>query len=211
MVCYSLFSGSSGNAIYLKRNGTEILVDAGGSIRQIAAALASCGTSIEKISAVFVTHEHVDHTRGIGMLAKRFRLPVFCQTAVAKELYYDALRKDRKDEADALARTIRTVEPGEEYEWGDFVLTPFATPHDSVASEGFLIGDREIGIATDLGCVTAEVRRALTGCRSVILESNYDREMLLGGIYPPHLKARVSSDHGHLDNADCAAFLPKAS
>ena len=206
MICYTLFSGSSGNCIYLAEKNTHILVDAGGSQRQIETALSSLDVSLSDISAIFITHEHVDHTKALPVIAKNRSIPIYCQTEVAKEMYMALMQKGCRKEAAALARNIRTVLPGDEYEVGDILITPFRTPHDSVASQGFIIGDRLLGIATDLGHISQEVCRYMTGCKNVILEANHDLSMLFDGPYPPYLKERVASDHGHLNNKDCAAF-----
>jgi len=206
MECYTLFSGSSGNCIYLKEGKTEILIDAGGSMRQIEKALCSVSSSPQQISGIFVTHEHGDHTKALPMLCKYFSIPLYIQRKVAKELYLSLLSHGGDSLAAAFARCVRTVNPGEEYEVGDFVVTPFRTPHDSVESQGFVIGDRLLGIATDLGHVSEEVRSYLIGCENVILESNHDLDMLWDGPYPPYLKDRVASEHGHLNNVDCADF-----
>ena len=206
MTCYTLFSGSSGNCIYLEEKNTRILVDAGGSQRQIETALSSLGVSLPDISAIFITHEHMDHTKALPVIAKNYPIPVFCQTEVAKEMYMALMQKNCRKEASCLARNIRTVLPGDEYEVGDLLITPFRTPHDSVASQGFIIGDRLLGIATDLGHISQEVCRYMTGCKNIILEANHDLSMLFDGPYPPYLKERVASDRGHLNNKDCAAF-----
>ncbi len=205
MTCYTLFSGSSGNCIYLEDKNSRILIDAGGSMRQIREKLQMLSTDLDEIDGIFITHEHSDHTKGLPMIAKHLSIPLYCQREVAKEMYLSLLAKDARQAAD-LARCIRTVEPGQEYEVGSLCLTPFRTPHDSVDSQGFLVGDRELGIATDLGHVSDSVRQALLGCKKVILESNHDLDMLYDGPYPPYLKERVASDHGHLNNRACAAF-----
>ncbi|MBR2615695.1 MAG: MBL fold metallo-hydrolase [Clostridia bacterium] len=205
MTCYTLFSGSSGNCIYLKKGRTELLVDAGGSMKQIDLALRSVGSGLDRIDGILLTHEHSDHTKGIPMIVKHCSIPVYCQRAVAKELYLPLLSKSAQNAA-ALAGCIRTVEPEEEYEIGDMVVTPFRTPHDSQDSQGFLIDDGLIGIATDLGHVSDSVDRYLSLCKNVILESNHDLKMLCEGPYPPYLKERVASDFGHLNNVDSAAF-----
>ena len=209
MVCYSLFSGSSGNCIYLQEGSTRLLIDAGGSMKQIDGALSSIGVSLCDITGILVTHEHSDHTKGLPIIAKHLSCPIYAQQAVAKEMYLSLLQKGCAKEASALARNIRTVNPGEEYELGDIVVTPFQTPHDSVDSQGFIIGDRFLGIATDLGHVSEEVSLYLTGCKNVILESNHDLEMLYDGPYPPYLKERVASENGHLNNVDAANFNRK--
>ncbi len=205
MTCYTLFSGSSGNCIYVKKNQTQILIDAGLSMRRIQDALEKISSSLSEINGIFLTHEHSDHTKALPMIAKHFSVPIYCHREVAKEMYLSLLQKS-SEEAACFARLVRTVESGEEYENGDILITPFTTPHDSQASQGFVLGDRELGIATDLGHISTEVRSYLTGCKNVILESNHDLEMLYNGPYPPYLKERVASERGHLNNKVSAAF-----
>lgn len=207
MDCYTLYSGSSGNCIFLREGKTEILIDAGVSLKRIETALHTLDTSVSSIKAVYITHEHSDHTAGLGMLAKNFHIPIFAPLACAKEIYLSRLQGGKEAEARALAACIQTISPDLTYETGGIEITPFSTPHDSVDSVGFLIGDKEIGIATDLGHVSDPVRKALLGCKTVILESNYDRNMLFSGPYPPYLKERVASERGHLNNLDCAEFI----
>ncbi|MBQ3075495.1 MAG: MBL fold metallo-hydrolase [Clostridia bacterium] len=190
----------------MEDGGSRILIDAGGSMRQIDLALRQVGVSLCDIDGIWITHEHSDHTKGLPVMAKHLNVPFYCQRKVAKELYLSLMQKGNRVEAAALARNIRTVDPGEEYQVGDLLITPFQTPHDSVDSQGFIIGDRELGIATDLGHVSSEVALYLTGCKNVVLESNHDVEMLFDGPYPPYLMERVASDNGHLNNAHCAAF-----
>ncbi len=209
MNCYSLFSGSSGNALYLEDGQTRILVDAGFSMKRIKEQMARIDREPSSLSAILITHEHSDHTQALPMLAKYLGIPIYCQREVAKEMYLSLLQKGKKNEAAAFARCVRTVLCGYEYEIGSILVSPFSTPHDSVQSQGFVFGDRELGVATDLGCVTDEVSRYLLGCRNVVLESNHDLGMLWDGNYPPELKERVASDHGHLNNDDCAAFCQR--
>ena len=174
-------------------------------MKKIKEALSQLSLSFSDIHAILVTHEHSDHVKALPMIAKNFSIPIYCQREVAKEMYLSLLSKN-PCEAAALARCIRTIEPGDEYEVQDISFTSFRTPHDSVESQGFIIGDRELGIATDLGHVSQEVRNALLGCRSVILESNHDLDMLENGPYPPFLRDRVASQNGHLNNVDSARF-----
>ncbi len=206
MICFSLFSGSSGNSVFVKEKDTAVLVDAGGSLRRIAKALAGVGSSLSAIKAVLVTHEHTDHTAALGQLALKTEIPVFCLPKVAKEIYLAFLQRGKGATAAALARRIRTVEAGSVYGVGAIEFEPFPTPHDSVESCGYLLQGKKIGIATDLGSVTPAVREALTGCENVILEANHDLAMLFEGPYPPYLKERVASERGHLNNEDSARF-----
>ena len=205
MVAYSLFSGSSGNCLYVEEGGTKFLIDAGCSMRRIEQSLKQIGSSLSEINGLWITHEHSDHTKALTMICKTYSIPVYCQNEVAKSLYYSALSENALYGA-ALAKCIRTVSTGEEYELGDILVSPFRTPHDSVHCQGFVLGEGKLGIATDIGHVTSEVRRYLSGCENIVLESNYDWEMLQNGRYPLYLKERIASENGHLSNVDCAAF-----
>lgn len=209
MIGYSLFSGSSGNAVFLREKNTRILIDAGATAKKIAEALAQIGEREDDLSAILVTHEHSDHTKALGTVCQSVRVPVYCLEKVARELYLNALGAHREKEAAALLRQIRVIEPGAEYEIGDIVFSPFDTPHDSADSCGYRFGEDLLGIATDLGHVSESIEKGLFGCRNVVLESNYDETMLWEGSYPIYLKQRVAGENGHLSNADCAAFLPR--
>ena len=206
MECYSLFSGSSGNCLYLREGSAEILVDAGSNCKHIKDALNGIGTDLASLSAILITHEHVDHVAALPVLLCANPVPVFCQEAVAKEIYYGYQMRDKPKWAQVFAKCVRTVDPEKEYEIGDLVFSPFSAPHDSVDSEGFVFQEGKLGVATDLGHVSASVRRGLLGCENVVLEANHDLEMLWNGSYPYHLKERIASDNGHLCNADSAAF-----
>ncbi len=210
MQCVSLFSGSRGNAVFVRRGETSLLVDAGVSFRRLTLALAGLGEDLAALDGVFFTHEHSDHTLALPMLLKKTSLPFYLHAACAEELYDGLLAKDPSLAAE-FVRRVRTVEAGGEYEIGKLLLLPFALPHDSAACLGCVFSDegerKLLGIATDLGEMTTEARRALYGCPAVILESNHDLELLKNGPYPPYLQERIKSEFGHLSNPDCAAFL----
>ena len=206
MECYSLFSGSSGNCLYVREGKTEILVDAGLNCKRIAQDLLSVGSDLSRISAILITHEHVDHVAALPVLLCAKPMPVYCQEKVAKELYFGYQMRNKSKWAEVFARCVRTVEEESEYQVGDLVFAPFKTPHDSADSEGFVFQEGELGVATDLGHISSAVRRALMGCKNVVLESNHDLEMLWNGTYPYPLKERVASDNGHLNNFDSASF-----
>lgn len=210
MRCISLFSGSSGNALFVAEKNTRILVDAGVSFRRLARALNCLGEEIGALDCVFFTHEHSDHIGALPMLLKKTRLPLYLAAASAEAAYGQLAAKDAAL-AEEFIRRVRTVAPGEEYEFGEIVCAPFSLPHDSAACLGAVFGnEREeklLGIATDLGEMTREARQALCGCRAVVLESNHDPDMLENGPYPPHLQARIQSRFGHLSNPDSAAAL----
>ncbi|MHC1696162.1 MAG: MBL fold metallo-hydrolase [Eubacteriales bacterium] len=199
----TLASGSTGNCIHIKGGDTEILVDCGISCRALAIALKDIGTCPENIKAVFVTHEHIDHVRGLEVLCKTTSTPVVMNMPTARSLVSDTESN--------LSRRLKILNTGKEVSLGEISLRSFATPHDSAGSVGYVVEHKSglrAGIATDIGHISKEITAALEGCRLVVLESNHDIDMLLNGAYPPHLKARVKSRNGHLSNDDCAAFLP---
>ena len=199
-----LFSGSSGNCVYVKYGDEEILIDAGVSYKRICTALDKVGTSIENISAVLVTHEHSDHVSGLNVLSKHRDIPIFINRKSAS--YFD-------EPLDCLySGHAKIKDPGDSITFSGFEVNVFATPHDSVGSCGFHFtfsdGSR-FALATDMGKVTPEISSYLLGCKTVIIESNHDVNMLKNGPYSFVLKKRILSDHGHLSNDDCAKFIPK--
>ena len=199
-----LFSGSSGNCVYLKYKDEEILIDSGVSFKRICSALDSIGTNIQNIKAVLTTHEHSDHVKGLPVPAKHTDIPIFINRRSAS--FYD-LPLDELFEGHA-----KIKDPGDCIPFSGFEVNVFSTPHDSVGSCGyhftFSDGSR-FALATDMGMLTPEITSYLLGCKQVVIESNHDVKLLKNGPYPYILKKRILSDHGHLSNDDCAAFLPK--
>lgn len=199
-----LFSGSSGNCIYVRFNDEEILIDAGVSFKKICSALNHIGTDISNIKAVLVTHEHSDHVQGLPVLSRHTDIPIYINRKSAS--YYD-LPLDELFSGHAKIR-----DPGDSITFDSFEVNVFATPHDSIGSCGyhftFSDGNR-FALATDMGEITPEISSYLLGCRTVVIESNHDVKMLKNGPYPYILKKRILSDHGHLSNDGCAAFVPK--
>jgi phosphoribosyl 1,2-cyclic phosphodiesterase len=194
-----LASGSKGNAIYVSDGQTAILVDAGLSGIQIERRLSAAGLSPHSLKALVVSHEHSDHVRGVGILSRRYKLPVYIsrQTAAAA--------------AAQLGRLHRTChfETGRTFTIDDLKIHPFATAHDAADPSGFTIGcnGRKIGIATDLGIATGMVKHHLRTCSLLILEANHDHVMLAEGPYPWPLKQRIKSRNGHLSNDDSRDLL----
>ncbi|MCL2213463.1 MAG: MBL fold metallo-hydrolase [Oscillospiraceae bacterium] len=191
----TLFSGSSGNSVFVEYNNTRLLIDIGRGPRVTQRALEAVGCCGSRIDAVFVTHEHGDHISGVGRIAGRHEIPVHlprgCATSAAG-LPEDTHLHDPIFEAEVGADGVR--------------VTSFATPHDSRMSVGYIVqaGGYRLGVATDMGMLTKGVVAALAGCHSVVIESNYDPRMLENGQYPAFLKRRILSDKGHLSNADGA-------
>jgi phosphoribosyl 1,2-cyclic phosphodiesterase len=172
-------------------------VDSGLSLKELGRRLGMACIPCESLDAVILSHEHVDHVRGVGALHRRYGTRVYASRGT--------MEAGRHLEFDA----ERFVSSGEELSIGELRVRPFTVPHDAREPLGFTISDGEIrvGIATDLGSVTQEVIQGLSSCQVVILESNHDEEMLLGGPYPQFLKRRVGGPEGHLSNDDAAALI----
>ena len=196
----SLYSGSKGNSMLIESEKTKILIDAGRSARALCSALCELGESIEEIDAIFITHEHSDHIGALQNLLKKHRIPVHIVGISAAKLLEGKLC-DHRD-------IVCTHSPMFTVEFDDMTVKSFSTPHDSEYSVGYVIdvGTAKIGYATDIGYITDEIRGALIGCESVVLECNHDLQMLMDGPYPYDLKLRIKSNKGHLSNADCASF-----
>ena len=196
----TLFSSSGGNCVYLRNKNSEYLIDAGVSARCIEKSLNELGSSLGKIKAIFVTHEHSDHVKGLETISKYHGIPIY-----APSLCCSALRK-----SPYVAPYVRPLDDGVPVETEDAVFTPFKTPHDSASSCGYVVnlGNKKIGLATDMGYITKKTAEYLTGCDGVIIESNHDVEMLKNGPYPYQLKQRILGNYGHLSNESCASFLP---
>ncbi len=190
---YTLFSGSSGNAVYIRYNDVRILVDAGMCARTVNRALEQIGSSLKDIDGIFITHEHSDHVKGVEVISSRYHIPIHMTEPSAGRIKC-------APEAAVVHPPIYSVRIGE------VEVSSFTTPHDSDMSVGFIVStpDGSIGIATDIGYMTRKIIGLLSGCRAVVLESNHDVEMLKKGPYPYSLKRRILSERGHLSNFDCA-------
>lgn len=196
-----LASGSSGNGTYIQCGESAVLIDAGIPYRVLSERISLAGGSIEKLTAVAVTHSHTDHISGLKTLIKNTGLPVYATPLTAEKLIKENLVPGNTkflfcEDKSAL--------------FGDIEITRFATSHDTEGSCGYRINtpSGSCGVCTDLGAVTDEVRNAVAGCEVLLFEFNHDIDMLRRGPYPPHLKIRILSDLGHLSNAAAAAEVP---
>lgn len=199
-----LFSGSAGNSTYVKYGDDEILIDAGVSCKQIETALSSVGSTLAKIKAILVTHEHSDHIKGLEVISKKFHIPVYINKASLDGI-------DKESARTAISAFAEIKNAGDTIDIGEIHADIFRTPHDACGSVGYRFNFSDgssLGFATDIGYVTKGIASALFGCDSVILESNHDVAMLKNGPYPYYLKERIMSERGHLSNASCAEFIP---
>ena len=195
-----LGSGSAGNATLIAAGNTLVLVDAGFSARDLADRLGQIGVSPDRVDAIVITHDHRDHTRGMGVFARRHRTPVY-MTERTQEACASLLRGEED---------VRRYVPGRPFTVGDAWVEPFLTVHDAADPVGVAVVDEctgmRVGVATDLGRPTAQVRHALSGCDLLVLEANHDEAMLYSGPYPASVKQRIASSHGHLSNQAAARF-----
>ncbi|MDO4567722.1 MAG: MBL fold metallo-hydrolase [Clostridia bacterium] len=198
-----LYSGSSGNVSVVWRRNEIILVDAGVSARRIVCALKALDIDVSEVDGVLITHEHIDHIRGIGVLARRYRLPVY-----ANEATWNAMPASL---GDIPGECVRIIESDAEFYIKDMRIRAFRTSHDAAEPVGysFCAGERRMSVVTDIGCMDARVINELCGSSLVLIESNHDVEMLRAGSYPYPLKRRILGEFGHLSNDDCAQALLK--
>lgn len=197
-----LFSGSSGNAIYVSAGDTRVLIDAGMPGRAIENALRAIDVLPETLSAICVTHEHTDHTKGVGILSRKYHIPVY-----ANERTFEAMARTVGDIPGWDRRYFQT---GEDFFIGDMAFFPFAISHDAAEPVGYRVfaGGGSVAVATDMGRMSKQVLRALSGTPVMVLESNYDPELLMQNPhYSLYLKQRIRSTHGHLSNEDSAETL----
>lgn len=210
LTCKTLASGSTGNAVYFRVDDRHFLIDAGLSMKKLDGYLRTLDTGLRELDGIFITHEHSDHTKGLGMIAKHTQVPLFCTEPTAREIYLSLSGKAGADQAEAFRQNARILVPGQCYHAGRLSLIPYAIPHDSAQCVGYVLqdddGNKLMGYGADMGHVTTQVVEHLTGCKQVILESNHDLEMLEESPYPAFLKERIRSDYGHLSNGDCAQF-----
>lgn len=193
---YPLFSSSKGNAWFAGTPEGGILIDCGVSARRMNQKLAACGIPISAVQGIFITHNHSDHVSGLRVFVKKRQITVYAEPETRKALYAD---RYLEPETPCEELTAPVVCAG-------IRVIPFATSHDTVQSCGFRLempDGRICAICTDLGYVSDTVHQALTGCNLVMLEANYDPEMLRTGSYPAELKLRIRSERGHLSNQDC--------
>lgn len=196
-----LGSGSSGNATLVEAGGRRILVDAGLSARDLGRRLEAVGCAPASIEAIFLTHEHHDHVRGVERFSRAHRVAVFCS---AETLEAAELSPRHVAAWHALDRAV---------DLGGIVVEPFPVPHDAALPVGFVIrGDGvRIGIVTDIGHATTLVVERLRGCEVLMVEANHDDDMLVNGPYPWPLKQRVGGRMGHLSNDEAARLLAAAA
>ena len=190
----SLYSGSSGNSLFVETENTKVLVDVGLSCKKIEEALSTIEKDPNSIDAILITHEHSDHIKGLSTISHKFDIPVF-----ATRETFDAMPTQTEKISN---KNINYFYPDEKFNINDLEITPFSIPHDAANPCGFTINNEkhQLSIATDIGHMTNDIVKHLEGSELLLLESNYDTEVLKCCKYPFHLKARIAGSTGHLSN-----------
>ena len=201
-VC-SIASGSSGNCIYVGTEKTNILIDAGISRKRIVEGLHSIGVEPEQLDGIFVTHEHSDHIKGLGVLSRKYHLPIYGTKETLDEI--------------AACKTLGVfdtsllspIEPDVDFQIGDLTVKPFKIDHDAVDPVAYRVesGSKAVAVATDMGHFDQYTIDHLQKLDALLLESNHDVRMLETGPYPYYLKRRILGDHGHLSNENAGRLL----
>lgn len=200
MIFCSLYSGSSGNSIFVSSGNAKILIDAGLPGKNIEKALKDISQNPEGLDGIFITHEHSDHVKGVGVLSRKYDVPIY-----ANELTWKAMEgligKIKEHNIKIMSENHVSIK--------DMDIMSFEIPHDAAAPQGYAIyhGNKKVSVATDLGYFSEEVRENIKDADVILLESNHDIEMLKFGPYPYTLKRRILSNIGHLSNEDCAKAI----
>lgn len=196
----SLYSGSSGNCSIVQTDTTKILIDAGESAKKIGEALVSIDIEPSSIDAILITHEHSDHVKGLGIFSKKFSIPVYANLET-----WNAMTKQKEKIEEKHIHTFSFTS----FCIGDIVIHPFSIPHDAANPCGFNLyhKDKKMSIATDIGHMNKEVIQNLTNSSFVLLEANYEPEILNCSSYPYLLKERIKGPNGHLSNLDAGKTI----
>lgn len=197
----TLASGSNGNCVYIGTDNTKILIDAGLSGVKIENCLKDINVEPDQLDAIFITHEHADHVDGVGVLSRRYNLPIYATEGTWSNM--------PKKIGDIVSKNKKIVYADENIILNDLYLTPFAIPHDAKEPVCYSVNwnNIKISVATDIGHVTKNVIENIRHCDAIILESNHDITMLKNGAYPYPLKERILGKYGHLCNDISAKLL----
>jgi len=201
----SIASGSSGNCIYVGNDNTHLLIDTGISRKRIEEGLNSIGLTLSDMSGILVTHEHSDHISGLGVILRKYDIPVYGTNGTMEE----AAKSKYLEKVDY--SLLNGIYADEDFSIGDLVIHPFAISHDAVEPCGFRIstgdGQKVMAVATDMGCYNDYIVENLRDLDAILLEANHDVKMLQVGSYPYYLKQRILGNHGHLCNEASGRLL----
>ena len=197
----SLYSGSSGNCYYVETENTKLLIDAGVSLKKIEEGLNSIGILPSSLNGILVSHEHTDHIQSIGNISKKYDIPIYANSKT-----FDAMPKQTSKISD---KNFKYIQMNETFSINDLDIKPFSTPHDAANPCGFALSHcgKKICIATDIGHINNEIIKNLEGSSFVLLEANYDPDVLKYTKYPYKLKSRIAGPNGHLSNLTAGKTL----
>ncbi len=199
----SIASGSSGNCIYAGSSESSVLIDTGISGKRVEQGLNSIDMTLSDVDGILVTHEHSDHIKGLGVLARRYHLPIYAtEGTISAMKKMTTLGKIPND-------LYHPIIPDQEFRIGDLEIEPFSISHDAADPVGYRVehNGKKAAVATDMGCYDEYIVNHLKNLDVLLLESNHDVHMLQAGRYPYYLKRRIMGDHGHLSNEDCGQLL----
>lgn len=199
----SIASGSSGNCIYIGNNNTNLLIDVGISGKRIENGLCSIDVDPKTIDGILITHEHSDHINGLGVMARRYGIPIYATVETINSiLRIKSIGRISED-------LFHYIEPDVAFEINDMVVNPFSISHDASnpVCYTFISNGQKIGIATDLGKYDDYIVSNLKDSQVLLLEANHDINMLEVGAYPYHLKRRILGDRGHLSNDNSGRLI----
>ena len=199
----SLYSGSSGNSIFIGSEKAKILIDAGLPGKKIDEALKQIGQNPSELDGIFITHEHIDHIKGVGVLSRKYDIPIYApqDTWVEMERTIGKIKEHNIKVMDR--RSVVSIK--------DIEVKSFIIPHDAAAPVGYTINlnDKRASVATDFGTFTKEIEDNIKDSDVILIESNYNPGMLDFGPYPYSLKQRIKEAYGHLSNEDCGEAIVK--
>lgn len=197
----SLYSGSSGNSIFIASDNAKVLIDAGLAGKKIDDALKHIGEESSSIDGIFITHEHIDHIKGVGVLSRKYDIPIYANdnTWAVMEKNIGRIKE----------HNIRIMDRRSSITINDLEIRSFNIPHDAIAPVGYTVSyaGKSASVVTDFGVFTEEIRDNIIDSDIILLESNHDVNMLRMGPYPYKLKLRVLGENGHLSNEDCGSAI----
>ena len=197
----SLYSGSSGNSIFIASDNAKVLIDAGLAGKKIDEALKHIGEESSSIDGIFITHEHIDHIKGVGVLSRKYDIPIYANdnTWAVMEKNIGKIKE----------HNIRIMDRRSSITINDLEIRSFNIPHDAIAPVGYTVSyaGKNASVVTDFGVFTEEIRDNIIDSDIILLESNHDVNMLRMGPYPYKLKLRVLGENGHLSNEDCGSAI----
>ena len=197
----TLLSGSSGNVSYIENETDAVLLDGGISFKQLSLLSDGLGISLHKVRGILLTHEHSDHSKGVGVIARKLKVPIFATAGTWAKIRPRAGKLPEEH--------IRTLKAGDSFPLASLDIETFSLSHDAVDPCGYIVGsgERKVAFVTDTGVVEDELCYRLRECAGLVLEANHDVDMLKTGPYPYYLKKRILSEQGHLSNRDCRDLL----